>query len=39
MIEEKTISNIRQLTASLFENSINELEVEKTLNKIHKHFQ
>lgn len=39
MIEEKIISNIRELTSSLLENSMNQVEIEKNLNEIHTHFQ
>jgi hypothetical protein len=39
MIEKKIISNIKKLTSSLLEDSISQVEAEKSLNEIHAHFQ
>ena len=39
MNEKTTISIIRKFTSSVFDNSINQVEAEKSLNEIHAHFQ
>lgn len=39
MNEENTISIIRKFTSSVFENSINQVEAENSINEIHVHLQ
>ncbi len=39
MIEKETISVIKKFTSALLENSLNQAEIEKSLNEIHAHFQ
>lgn len=39
MTENKIISSIQKLTSSVFENSINQVEAEKSIDEIYTHFQ
>jgi DNA replication protein DnaD len=39
MIEKKIISDIKKITSSIMDNSLNQDESEKSLNEIHTHFQ